>query len=164
MGRKTYEAIPEKFRPLKGRLNVVLTSDPETFMEKVPESQKENVLAYDNYEVCLEELSKNDQVREIVNIGGAQLIEQSLKNPEQIKYILQTRVSGKFGSDVFMPELDKSVFKPIHISKTYVDNEIPYDMVIYGNMEVLERNPEFIPNKLIKDLPKHEEMQYLEKI
>lgn len=30
MGRTTYMSIPEKFRPLKGRLNIVLTSKPPT--------------------------------------------------------------------------------------------------------------------------------------
>ncbi|WIA20221.1 hypothetical protein OEZ85_006063 [Tetradesmus obliquus] len=30
MGRKTFLSIPEKFRPLKGRLNIVLTSNPPT--------------------------------------------------------------------------------------------------------------------------------------
>lgn len=30
MGRNTYMSIPEKFRPLKGRLNIVLTSKPPT--------------------------------------------------------------------------------------------------------------------------------------
>jgi len=29
MGQKTYESLPEKFRPLPDRINVVLTKDPE---------------------------------------------------------------------------------------------------------------------------------------
>ena len=29
MGRRTWESLPERFRPLPGRTNVVLTSDPE---------------------------------------------------------------------------------------------------------------------------------------
>lgn len=31
MGRKTYFSIPEKFRPLKNRFNIVLTRNKETF-------------------------------------------------------------------------------------------------------------------------------------
>ena len=37
MGRKTWEAIPESHRPLKGRLNIVLTTRPEC-LEPVPGS------------------------------------------------------------------------------------------------------------------------------
>ncbi|WP_324273838.1 dihydrofolate reductase [Blastococcus brunescens] len=29
MGRRTWESLPERFRPLPGRTNVVLTSDPD---------------------------------------------------------------------------------------------------------------------------------------
>lgn len=30
MGRKTWESIPVKFRPLKGRFNIILTKHPQT--------------------------------------------------------------------------------------------------------------------------------------
>ena len=77
MGRKTWESIPERFRPLKGRINVVLTSDPETF-----KSQNSTVgcqvLNYTDLGEALNELSMNENVREIVNIGGACLYNQAL--------------------------------------------------------------------------------------
>eukprot|EP00775_Hariotina_reticulata_P006877 gene6877-7093_t len=36
MGRKTFLSIPEKFRPLKGRLNIVLTSQPPAAEDAAP--------------------------------------------------------------------------------------------------------------------------------
>jgi dihydrofolate reductase len=42
MGRTTYMSIPEKFRPLKGRLNIVLTSKPPTAAADQPSEQDEN--------------------------------------------------------------------------------------------------------------------------
>jgi dihydrofolate reductase len=38
MGRKTFLSIPEKFRPLKGRLNIVLTSQPPAAEDAAPAS------------------------------------------------------------------------------------------------------------------------------
>ena len=35
MGRKTWDSIPAKYRPLKGRLNVVLTKNSKEFMENM---------------------------------------------------------------------------------------------------------------------------------
>lgn len=35
MGRRTYDAIPDKFRPLKGRVNIVLTRSAEELRKRV---------------------------------------------------------------------------------------------------------------------------------
>ena len=35
MGRKTYDSIPDKFRPLKGRINVVLTNNKDLVGDRV---------------------------------------------------------------------------------------------------------------------------------
>jgi dihydrofolate reductase len=36
MGRTTWESIPEKYRPLKDRLNIIYTSQPETIQDSSP--------------------------------------------------------------------------------------------------------------------------------
>ncbi|EFQ88847.1 hypothetical protein PTT_15080 [Pyrenophora teres f. teres 0-1] len=43
MGRKTWESIPPKFRPLKDRLNIVITSKPEEFAKKLDKKNAEDV-------------------------------------------------------------------------------------------------------------------------
>jgi dihydrofolate reductase len=49
MGRRTWESLPERFRPLPGRTNVVLTSDPDWSAEGARRAGSvEEVLAADD--------------------------------------------------------------------------------------------------------------------
>jgi dihydrofolate reductase len=51
MGRRTWESLPERFRPLPGRINVVLTSDPSWAADGArTASSVEQVLA--EHEAC----------------------------------------------------------------------------------------------------------------
>lgn len=101
MGRKTWESIPEKFRPLKGRINVVLTqSDTCRFPE--------GVVAASSLEEARERLEQLEQtVEEIFVIGGSQVYEHALKSG-LVNKVICTNVydlpeSTKF--DAFFPEL-----------------------------------------------------------
>ena len=60
MGRKTWESIPKKLRPLSNRLNVVLTNSPKEFLEKQNESGElynENLMVVTDFKEALEKLS-----------------------------------------------------------------------------------------------------------
>ncbi|MDQ1343589.1 MAG: dihydrofolate reductase [Patescibacteria group bacterium] len=96
MGRKTFESLPEKFRPLPNRRNVVISrsdfSGPgfETFAS--PES-------------ALSELKK-DGVAEAYVIGGSQIYAEFL-NRGLADEIWVSLVNGEYLGDAFFPVFEK---------------------------------------------------------
>lgn len=112
MGRKTWESIPRKFRPLKGRINVVVTRDVGAFGE----ADGREVLAVGGLTEGLDVLEGwEEYVGRVFVIGGSQIykaaMEMSYAGPLRI---LQTQVrssgSGEIECDTFFPvQLDESV-------------------------------------------------------
>ena len=105
MGRKTWESIPARFRPLKGRLNVVVSrahgavapADPpvDADAEPVRVGSLPAALAY------LEARAGPAGGRVFV-IGGAQLYAAALELPAARRLLL-TRVLTDFDCDTFFP-------------------------------------------------------------
>lgn len=89
MGRKTWESIPEKFRPLPKRKNIVLSR--QYFDE---------TLSFTSIESALAELEKNDEVENIFIIGGAQIYNETVKK-WLADTIYLTQVFGDFDCDSF---------------------------------------------------------------
>ena len=125
MGRKTWESIPEKWRPLAGRLNVVLTKDDRYVLP-------ENVLKFQSFEEALAFLNTEyqERVNDIFVIGGASLYAQAISHPLCQKIYL-TVIDGNFGCDVFFPEFKKS-FKQAERSKEYLENGLKYSFSVYA--------------------------------
>ncbi len=82
MGRKTWDSIPEKFKPLNDRVNVIITSHKC--------NQNDNVLFESSLDSALSKLDQFDLDR-IFIIGGAQIYNLSLKHP-RTKYVLLTEI------------------------------------------------------------------------
>ncbi|KAK6842629.1 dihydrofolate reductase [Apiospora arundinis] len=109
MGRKTWDSIPPKFRPLKGRLNIVISrSHPDdggaTEVDLEKEPVKVNSLAQ-----ALEYLKRTRPAAgttatptKAFVIGGAQIYGASLALPEA-KRVLLTSVMDDFECDTFFP-------------------------------------------------------------
>lgn len=96
MGRKTWESIPEKFRPLPGRINVVLTRQTGYNLPDGP-------LQFSNLNEALTELKKQ-QINEVFVIGGASLYELAIQHPQCGK-IFVTEIKSTFDCDTFFPEI-----------------------------------------------------------
>lgn len=87
MGRKTYESLPERFRSLPGRTNVVLTSNTETFIDAIVSPSVEAVL----------ERFKDE--KEIVIIGGGEVYKSFAP---YITKVYQTHIPGFHDNDIRM--------------------------------------------------------------
>lgn len=87
MGRKTYESLPERFRPLPGRTNVVLTSNTETFIDAIVSPSVEAVL----------ERFKDE--KEIVIIGGGEVYKSFAP---YITKVYQTHIAHVHDNDIRM--------------------------------------------------------------
>jgi len=90
MWKNTYLSLPEKFRPLPGRINIVLTRN--TFSER-------NVIVANSMSKVLE-LAKTFN-RKIFFIGGKSVYEKSL---DFVDKVFLTKVFWKFDCDVCLSE------------------------------------------------------------
>jgi dihydrofolate reductase len=79
MGRKCWESIPEKYRPLPGRTNIVLTRNPDY---EAPGAEVSNSMMHS--------LNKymNDK-RDTFIIGGSEIYKSGF---DQADYVLMTRI------------------------------------------------------------------------
>ncbi|PSS28412.1 hypothetical protein M430DRAFT_166764 [Amorphotheca resinae ATCC 22711] len=98
MGRKTWDSIPPRFRPLKDRMNVVITREvPRGSWTMDPERTIAGSM-----DDALNAVGMTVLDRRAFVIGGAQIYKEALAKAET-KRILLTRVLTDFECDTFFP-------------------------------------------------------------
>ncbi|KAI1168075.1 dihydrofolate reductase [Nemania serpens] len=107
MGRKTWDSIPPKFRPLKGRLNVVISrshADPPAGAVDVDaETEAVKVGSLDQAIQYLQSRAPTAApTGRVFVIGGAQIYAAALELREA-RRVLLTRVLSDFECDTFFP-------------------------------------------------------------
>ncbi|KAI1743933.1 dihydrofolate reductase [Xylaria scruposa] len=104
MGRKTWDSIPPKFRPLKGRLNIVISrSHAEPPAKNVnAETEAVKVGSLEQAIQYLQSSSTAAQTGKVFVIGGAQIYAAALQLKEA-RRVLLTRVMSDFECDTFFP-------------------------------------------------------------
>jgi dihydrofolate reductase len=97
MGRKTWETIPPRWRPLPGRLNVVITR------------QQGYAVPYGVPVVAslAEALTAANDCERVFILGGGEIYRVALAMPE-CRRVYLTRVDGRRDADAFFPPLDAS--------------------------------------------------------
>ena len=117
MGRKTWDSLPKQFKPLPGRLNVVLTSNSNP--PEIP-----GVLFFTFFDEALKYLNVKGDIENIFVIGGAQIYTHALEHPNcQTLYV--TQLKGDFGCDTFFPPIPASFKKQKNFS-WFTEGEIQY--------------------------------------
>lgn len=120
MGRKNYDSIPARFRPLPNRLNVVLTRNQDF--------SAENCLVFHNLNDCLEHF-KNETERKIFIIGGGQIYKEAL-GQDVVDEMFITTVNQTFDADTFFPEFDKNSWNSEEIMNRPKDDKNLFDFVV----------------------------------
>lgn len=109
MWRKTWDSIPEKYKPLPDRINCILSRNFE-FEDDFWEIRK-----FSSFDLALEKLNSDDNIWEIFIIGWAKIYNIGLENTNLWKVYL-TRVKWCFDCDVFL-NLDLEEFELIENSE-----------------------------------------------
>lgn len=114
MGRKTWDSIPEKYRPLPNRINVVLSSKDLPGLPK-------DVIQVKSFDEALQVAGVTTFV-----IGGASLYEQGLEHPN-CKGIYVTEVKDIFDCDTYLPEY-KHLYEEAIVTNEGDENGLEYKM------------------------------------
>jgi dihydrofolate reductase len=102
MGRKTWASIPPKFRPLKDRLNIVVTrSSAPTDGDDYGSRPITEAVLVPSLERALHVARARSAARVFV-MGGAQIYAAALECPEA-RRVLLTSIERDFGCDTFFP-------------------------------------------------------------
>lgn len=121
MGRKTWESIPPNFRPLKGRVNLVLTRGADY---EVPEG----VLKAQSVDQALAMLALG-AIDRVFIIGGAEIYRAAMMH-ERCGFLYLTEVKSTFDCDTFLDEY-KPFFKLMSCSEVMQENNLDFVFKVY---------------------------------
>mgnify|MGYP000579599113 CR=1 FL=1 len=117
MGRKTWESLPDAFRPLPGRLNIVVSRNPgfEAPGASVVASLPEALAAAGDAEIAFV-------------IGGAELYRQALPLADRL---LLTEIDQAYEGDAFFPDFDRSTWREASRDARTAESGLPFAFVTY---------------------------------
>ena len=99
MGRKNYDSIPQKFKPLPNRVNIVVTRQGHF--------QAPGCMVVDSLEKGIEISRKNKEVETFI-IGGAEIYKLGL--PYATRLYL-TEIQAEINGDTFFPPVEMKEWK-----------------------------------------------------
>ena len=123
LGRKTYDSIPEKFRPLPKRINIVISSKNNNYPNTIHANSPENALE------IASDLQLKNKAETVFCIGGSQIY-KSLIEHERCRYLYATLIHRAFKADAFFPDY-KDNFTQISTQKTTTKKNLEIEFIRY---------------------------------
>ena len=117
MGRKTWDSLPDRFRPLPGRRNVVVTRNPVWTADGAEPAA--------SLDTALELL---DDPETVFVIGGASLYDQALPLADDLEL---TEVDLEPEGDAFFPAWDREAFEEMSRDARVSEDGTPFAFVTY---------------------------------
>ncbi|XP_067376647.1 dihydrofolate reductase isoform X2 [Channa argus] len=134
MGRKTWFSIPEKNRPLNGRINIVLSREC-----KAPPAGAHYLATDFSSALRLVDMELADQADQVWVIGGSSLYKEMMETPGP-RRLFVTRILKQFECDTFLPEISPEKY---HLLPEFPgvpqglqeENGIQYKFEVYETVE-----------------------------
>ena len=105
MGRKTWDSLPEKFKPLKNRINIIITRNPRKLKHLIDKKYpftSSQVFCSSNFGSALKEAKRYPKRKKFV-IGGASIYKLAIGRPYCTELFI-TELNHNYKCDVFFPE------------------------------------------------------------
>jgi len=122
MGRVTWDTIPGKFRPLRGRLNVVISRNVQLPLPV-------DVIRAGCFARAVILIDAIADLGRTFVIGGGQIYRQALKHVD-LEAIYLTRVHATFDCDTFFPPIPPA-FRLVTESPPYTEGGLTYHFCEY---------------------------------
>lgn len=130
MGRKTWDSIPPKFRPLPGRVNVILSRGGKHAVKGLPTSEAEGsapVLVAASLDAAMVQLNARPDLGSTFVIGGGQIYNAAMESG-LVNRVVYTNVKGLKDDaefDAFFPEMTNDEWEcvPYAVANSASDTE-----------------------------------------
>ena len=116
MGRKTWESLPPKFRPLPNRSNIVVTRDPAF--------RAAGAAVADSLPAAIAAAGSGDAFV----IGGAELYAQALPLADRLEL---TEIDATYAGDAWFPDFDRGAWHEVARERHRSATGLDYAFVTY---------------------------------
>ena len=117
MGRRTWESLPDRFRPLPGRRNVVVTRNDAW---GAPGTERAGSLP--------DALRLLEGAPQVFVIGGGELYAEALPRADEL---LLTEIDADVEGDTWFPLWDRAAFDEASRERHVSESGIPFSFVTY---------------------------------